>query len=448
MRAFSVKKRGTGAAAKRVLVLTASNAALQAIAFLYRAMLLRLVKSEAMGLLSLVMQVYSLVVSVCISGLNVALITAAARCRDEECLRRLTRAALCLFAVLFLLAALPIFVLRERIADSVIGDGGAARALVVTLLCILMTGVENILKSVHIASDRVGRTAVSELCEQSIRLAAVYALIRYLGAVSSADSSALIMGGMLISEFFSVSFLTYSYKKHFCRSKKTNSRGIKEELGELIRILVPAAGTSIAGTVFAVSASLLLPSRLILSGYTRAEALSAIGVLSSAAIPLVMLPMVFVGASAVVAMPLASRLNASGDTAGLKRLTNRVQFASLAAFLIFDLPLAGLFTKISSALFDVRPTRLCFILLILKAGFIYMQTTASAVLNGMLEQRRVLLFAVIGESIQLALILMLTPMPKLHIYGYLIAMCVGEAIRFMLSSGYLIVKLNKNKRRD
>ena len=96
-------KRRIGINARRVITLTLSNIALQALGFVYRMMLTDCAGTTALGLQSLVMQIYSIAVSVCISGLNVAVITVAARLNAAggRGIRTLTRCALLAFCVLF-----------------------------------------------------------------------------------------------------------------------------------------------------------------------------------------------------------------------------------------------------------------------------------------------------------------------------------------------------------
>ena len=152
-------KRRIGINARRVITLTLSNIALQALGFVYRMMLTDCAGTTALGLQSLVMQIYSIAVSVCISGLNVAVITVAARLNAAggRGIRTLTRCALLAFCVLFLLSAVPSFILRRSIALRLIGDCKTEGAIPLVLICIFLTGTENILKSVHIAAGRVQR---------------------------------------------------------------------------------------------------------------------------------------------------------------------------------------------------------------------------------------------------------------------------------------------------
>lgn len=442
MRAFSFNKifnNGASGAKKRVLILASSNLLLQILGFVYRMMLSRLAGSEALGLQSLVMQIYSITVSVCISGLNVAVMTVAARLEgDSAKVRMLTRSALLLFALLFACAALPIFAFRTGIAEALIGDREAQTAIVLVLMCIFLTGIENVLKSVHLGSGLVKRPAVSELIEQSIRYLLVFLLLKTVSNGTDHGVAELIMLGMLGSEFFSVSFLSVSFRKSFpiraeLRRGCAARREMRGTLSELVRILVPAGLTSVAGTVFASASSLMLPSRLMAAGYTRAQALSAIGILGTVAVPLVFLPMAFAGAVSTVALPSVSAAYSRGDIGGVRAIVKKSILASILAFLLFNVPLLPFFGRLAHLLFGSVPTGLCFLLLSLKAGVIYMQVSVSAVLNGMMKQKSVLFLAIFGEVSQLLLIHSLAALPQLHIYGYLISMAAGEGARLLLS---------------
>lgn len=437
---------GAECAKRRVLILTSSNLMLQLLGFVYRMMLSRLAGSEALGLQSLVMQVYSLTVSICISGLNVAVMTLAARLEGNAAgIRKLTRAALLLFLFLFACAALPIFAFRAGIAERLIGDAETKTSIVLVLICIFMTGLENILKSVHFGSGIVHRPAISELIEQSIRYLLVFLLLKFVSNGTDHGIAALIILGMLGSEFFSVSFLAVSFKKSFPNNSAKQGQSGGETIRELVRILIPAGLTSVAGTVFASAASLMLPSRLMLAGYTRTQALSSIGILANVAVPLVFLPTAFASALSNVALPCVSAAFSNGDIGGVKRLARGSIGAAALAFLVFDLPLLPFFGKLAAVLFGSVPTLLCFLLLSLKAGVIYMQVAASAALNGMMKQKGVLFLAIFGEVSQLLLIYTLSALPALHIYGYLAAMAAGEGARLILSLIYLHNCIRKAK---
>ena len=444
---ISRERNGDSPIKRRILIMTCSNLALQLIWFFYRMMLTRCAGTETLGLNSLVMQVYSLIVSVAISGLNVAVTAQGAKTashgEDPAALKRLLGNGVKLFLMLYFSITLPVFLLRNEIAEHLIGEKGTGTALVFMLISIFMTGIENVLKSIHIAIGRVGRTAISELSEQSLRMLIVWLLLKNSTSNGPPLRTALIMAGMFLSEFFSVGFLMASFA-NICRKNTDNcyvSKNFTPEcdpvcVGSLIKVLVPAALTGFASTVFASAAALILPTRLLLAGYTRQAALSSIGVLNAAAIPLVSLPMAFVGAVAALLMPAVSSAYQNGSTAYIRKLASKSMGCALVTAVFVNAPALLFLAPAAQALFGMRPTLLCFLLLTLKQCIIYYQVITSALLNGLMKQKKVLLFTVIGETIQLVLILIMCSDKNMHIYGYLAAMCIGEGVRLAISMIY------------
>ncbi len=418
------------------MILTISNLGLQVIGFVYRMMLTRLAGTEAMGLNSLVMQIYSLAVSVCISGMNVAVVTLVGRLSSANSgsINRLVKAAFRMYIVLFLFISVPVAIFRGGIAVRLIGDGGAANAILLVLICIFLTGIENLLKSVHIGTGRAGTTAASELIEQGARLILVFLLLKNFGAGSDTSSVILILLGMVFSEFFSIGTLLWSYsRKYSLDSKKDMSIDEHILIRSYLAILIPATLTGIASTAFESISTLLLPSRLILAGYSRDAALSAIGLINGVAMPLVTMPMCFVLASNNIRLPEIAAAASAHDEQRLKLLIRKSLYAAAIAAFLVSLPLLPLLTKLSNIFFGIAPTQKVINLLSLKTAIIYFQITAVMILNALMKQGDVLAFALIGEFAQLLLIYVLSANPFLHIYGYIMAMIMGEGLRLVLN---------------
>lgn len=446
----------------KVGILALSNLALQILWFFYRSMLTRLAGSEALGLQSLVMQIYSIIVSVCITGLDVAIVALGAKLKsgcggsalsESAAYRKLFSNAFKLFVILFAFAAIPVFALRKGIAGSLIGDAGSEICIMIVLLCIFLTGIEHILKSIHISAGMVRRPAVSELIEQSIRFILVYIALKHLVLIVNAQKVSVIMLCMLLSEFFSISFMYSSFRRKF-PERRMISGDIENmaliSLRSVSRILIPASATAFSSTVISVAASLLLPSRLMQAGYTRAQALSSIGILGAAAVPLVMLPLSFVSAMATVLLPEVSASCASENEGRVRRLLKGSCTAAALTFILFNLPILRFAGNISWAVFGVEPSKTCFILLTVKTAIIYFQVIATSVLNGMMKQKTVLLLTVTGEAVQLLLMYFMSADRSMHIYGYLIAMCIGEGIRLILSLIFLarLIRHKKDRRKQ
>lgn len=414
-----------------------SNLILQIIGFIYRMMLTRLVGTEAMGLNSLVMQIYSVAVSVCIPGMSIAIITLCGRLSSSGTytVKCLVRMAFTVYLVLFTCIAAPIILFRETIAERLIGERGVALTLLLLPICIFLTGIENLFKAVHIGTGKASVTAVSELIEQSARLIFVLILLKNISDGSNTSSVTMIMLGMVLSELFSVGTLAGSYKREYSEigigGKANMNSNVK--LYDYLIILVPATLTGIASTAFESISSLLLPGRLLLSGYFRNTALSAIGVLNGVATPLVTMPFCFVMASNNVRLPEISAAFCCNDKAVLKRLVGSSFMAAATAAFLINLPLLPFLQKLSKYFFGITPNQAIINLLSFKTAIIYFQVTSVMVLNAMMKQGLVLAFALIGEFIQLVLIYVLSANPFLHIYGYVIAMIIGECLRLIFN---------------
>lgn len=413
--------------AYRVIMLFGSNLVLQLMGFAYRMALSRCAGAYALGLNSLVMQIYGIVVSVCISGVNVAVSALAARTEDEK-LGSLTKTALIVFACLWALAALPAALFVKSIESSVFRETGIAKTLLLMLLCIFMTGTENVLKSLHLGKGRAGSCAVSELLEQGVRFSLVIWLLKKFVTESDPQKVFMIMLGMTASEFISVSFLSVSYRISF--GKRTVKSNDPLPIRKVLSIAFPAALTAVSSTAFSSVGSLVLPKLLADFGSNREAAVSTIGIFNTVCVPVTMLPMAFAGAASAVLMPEISAMTEKGIPSG--KLIGKAMTATASVCGVSSLILLLFSDGITQTLFGIKTDKTVFVLLSVRAAAVFLQIVSSAALNGMMLQKRVLVYAIAGEAYQLVMILLLTPV--LGIRGCSLGMAIGELLRLFLNS--------------
>lgn len=412
-------------------MLFCSNAILQIMGFAYRIALSRTAMDSALGLNSLVMQVYQMIVSVCISGLNIAVAGFAAKL-DSPSMARLFKSSFIIFTFLWLLMAVPLMIAGEGFCKTALGNGRVYPTVCIMLVCIFMTGVENILKSIHIGTKNVRQCAVSELCEQAARFLLVINLLKGLTDKSDENTVFYIMLGMVFSEFVSVGFLLTSFGRKFGLKDKGSKKGLY--IREITDVGFPATLTAVASTFFASIGSLILPNALMRYGLTYNGALAQIGEMNTVCVPITMLPMAFVGALSAVLMPeIRGIVERNGSP---WRLIRRAFSFVTVAGAVASLLLFVFYRSISQGMFGRSPDHALMGILIIKGMVIYLQVTSIAVLNGLLKQRTVLVFAVLGELYQLILIMLTVPV--LGINGYAASMVVGEALR--LACNMLSVK--------
>lgn len=413
-------------------MLFCSNAVLRLIGFAYRAALLKSAGSETMGLYSLVMQIYAVVSAVCVYGSCPALTALAARTEGEET-RPLLRASVKLLIVLWGFCAAVVMLFSKGIGAGVMHEPELIPSFVPLLACILLTGFENVFKAIHMGKGRFSLCAFSELAEQCIRFAAVRYLLGAYGGISGPEKVRLIICGMLISELFSVSVLGISFAA-ICPNKKASVK-YNSEIGKRLRSAAfPSILTALAGTVFSSAGALLLPGALARSGMEREEALSLIGVFNNAALPLVMLPMAFVGAVAAVLSPKVSVLAARGNSP--EKSVKKALAAAAAAGALSMLAAIVWGDRLSLKLFGAScgSSVLCPLAVFAFAAFL--RTVCTASLNGMLMQKNVLYVTILTEAASLVMLLILTPSMGLagHAAGLAVCECAGLIICLIILS--------------
>ncbi len=420
-------------------LLALSNTVLLLLGFVYRVMLGRLAGAEGLGVYTLTIQVYAIVMSVCVAGLCVGVthVSASLAARHDTLgIRRLVRFAMFCFITLLGIMAVPIMLMRNQIASGILGDARTANALWMILICILLTGAENILKAMFHGTRMVRFTAISEVGEQVLRILLASLLLSRFINDDHGHTAFLILSVMTLSELYSVLFLGASYfaKFRIPAQPKKPATGIRRSF---LKIAVPSALTSMLSNVFASISVVIFPSRLMLSGYTRAQAVSALGLISGMVMPVLLLPSALVGALCTLIMPSIAASISRGDHPDLIRKVNKgIEAAGLlglpaTAVLLPYIPmLCGLLfgQTVPPALADA---------LSMQAITAYYLSISISILNGIGKQKQVLILAAIGEALQLALVWALTAVPSLHVYGYIIGMLSGDLLR--VAVGFILI---------
>lgn len=377
--------------------------------------------------------------SVCISGICLAVTTLTSRMHargDYSGIKRLVMLSVTVSVILVAILALPVIIYKNGIAEFVLGNRLVASTLPIMTACIMLTAVENILKSMFHGIKTVKYPAASEIIEQLIRMAAVVLLLVNLKNGDPSRTALLIVTGMTLSEVFSVTFLLICYRKVFSDKKTgTGPRGI---LREMLKIYVPTACMALCGTLFSSAATVLFPQRLEAAGFSAQESVSALGVVNGMALPLIMLPVAVISALSTVLLPHISGSFSAGNTKQLQvKITKSMQVTGLIA-----LPLTAMLVpmapRLCELLFGHAIEPLTGILLGVFSVVTYFTIVINAILFGMSQNKYVLFYSLIGDIVMIFLVYVLTALPRLSVNGYIIALFSGDILSLLLSVWHVI----------
>lgn len=310
---------------RSTLMLTGVGLVSQVFGFLYRIVMARLVGAQVLGLYQLIMPAYSVVQSICISGLAVAvsLLSSEYHARKNElALRQLMSTGLRGLVALWLPVALTVLFQSDFIARRLLGDGRTQLGLVLLLPVLLLTGVENLQKHQFYGIGAMRLPAGVELGEQVIRSIAIILLLALLAPEEEAHSVGLIVMGLLVSEIFSSTALTWGRRRRR-RARGTELSGKRVEPGRLRRrmagIAIPVSLTALVGNLMGAATSVLIPKLLMLHGLEQSQAMEAFGILLGMTLPLLMIPTAFINALSLALLPRLTEERELGEMPSFRR---------------------------------------------------------------------------------------------------------------------------------
>lgn len=429
-----------------VLIVTISNIILQLVGFVYRIFLSRSIGPEGMGIFQLIFPVYSIVISITLSGLCMAISRISAErhaLNDKWGIYRLIRMTVQLFILLFIITAIPTALFSGQIAKLFLGDIRTQTALLLLLPCLLFTGFENIFKSCFYGVKAIKPPLVAEFLEQFVRFGAVAFLLLTFKPTSPGTATALIVFGMVISEIASSLCLTIYYKKRMARPQNQSIKiKTKTILKNIVLIALPVSAASLANSLLSSANILLLPRRLIVSGMPLKESLETFGILFGMVMPLIMLPCTLIFSLSTILVPKLSAGIALKNLSDVRRkiskalhVTGLLGFPAIAIMIPLAPTICLLLYKQNVVASYITP-------LVLSSIFIYYQVITGSILNGIGMQKRAAIYIVISGVIQLLFTYFAVGNPRFGIYGFFAGYLVSSILIVALNIKCII---NKSK---
>ena len=430
-------KLDRGSLAYGTAVLTAVGLFSQAVGFVYRIALSRMVGAETMGLYQLIMPVYSVLLSLTAVGLTVTVSTLSARAGakgDRGAVEAVLRRCLGVFFALMLPLGAAVLLGSDPISVYLLGDARTRAGVMLLVPCVLLTGVENLHKHCFYGLGNVRPPALSETVEQLVRTAAVLGLLAFFLPQNRENTVGLIVLGMVCCEVFSAGTLILLFRRE---SRRTGARpGVPPPYREIFAIASPVGCTALLGALMGSANAVLIPKLLVQGGMEPSEAMSALGVLCGMTLPMLMLPTGFVGALCLVLVPQLARKAELGDRAAIRRDLDRVMKLAAGAMTPAMALLAVSGPAIGRLLY--REETVGRYILPLAAGTLLScyQSVLGGVLNGLGRQRDNARSAILSDGVQLGFTFF--TVADLGLAGFAAGYVVSSAVGFGLNLWYTL----------
>lgn len=416
---------------RSTLMLTGVGLVTQVFSFLYRVVMARLVGAQVLGLYQLIMPAYSVIQSVCISGLVVAVAVLSSEYHahgNEAGLQQVLSTALRGLFTLWLPVALTVVLQSKFIARNLLGDERTHLGLLLLLPVLLLTGVENLQKHHFYGIGAIHLPAAVEVGEQIIRSLSIIALLLLLAPQRDEWSVGLIVVGMLISEIFSSCTLSLGRLGRAGRlrpfpGQRAQPRALRRRMG---KIALPVSLTALAGNLMGAATSVVIPQLLVVYGMEQAQAMEEFGVMLGMTLPLLMVPTAFLNALSLALLPRLSEQRELGKMAAFRRTSEKAMLSVSYVVLPIIALIATLGPDLGALLFNEVRVGDHILPLALGVGASCYHSILVCMLNALGMQSQSAAVSLFCGALELLLTVVLTP--RLGLLGFVIAFVAAEVL--------------------
>lgn len=429
------------------VLLSAVTVMLRAVSVSFNAFVAKKIGSQALGLFTLVMSVYSLATTLAVSGVNLAAVRMTserlAHCERDgisgKALRRALRTELagCIGYSLFfgLLAGILLFTLSGVLGTYVLRDIRTIPSLRLLSIGLVPISISSAIAGYFTGLRKVYKNAAISICEQFVQIALVSAGLVIIAPRGIEYACLAVVGGAAIAEIASLILAVFLYftdkgvKIHGVNAVKCTAR--KNALSRATAIAFPVAAGSYVRQGLLCAEHLAIPAGLRKSGANPEGALASYGVLHGMAFPLIFFPSSVISAFASLLVPELSECLATDNSARAREIGIKVVRVSLW----FSVGVSGIFLAFSHILgisvYDSAEAGRYIAAFAPLVPLMYLDTSVDSILKGLGQQVYCMKVNILDAG--LSLILVLTLVPRFGIWGYVVCVYITETVNAALS---------------
>lgn len=423
-------------------LLAASSAVSRVLGAIARIPLARVMGDEGIGLYQMAYPIYSVMLALSTTGINIAVSklvaeqVARGRWRTAQAIFRQAVRLLMIFGTL---GAVTLAVMAGPISERIARDPRSYLSIVAVSPALFLVAMMAALRGLFQGLQDMRPTAWSQVVEQIIRVITMFALGLGLLPLGIDKAAAGAVFGAVTGAGAGLIYLGRKYAAAAVMLRR-NAREARDDPGEtagailrqIITVALPISLASIIMPLMQFIDMAVVPSRLQGLGLTMEQATGLYGQLSGMAYPLIYVPTIFTAGLTVSLVPAVSEARVTNPD----WVRSRTQLATRLNLLV-SIPsavgLAVLASEISALLYSEPAAGLPLLWLAPGVVFLSVQMTSGAVLQGLGRSDLPVKHLLVGAMVKLALTWALTG-TRLGIAGSALATVVGFAVNSYLNT--------------
>jgi len=423
------------------LILTATGFASRFIGFFYRIFLSRVFGSEGMGIYQLISPVLALSFSLTVSGIQTAIskyVAGETATKDYRYSFSHLFTGFLISMSLSVLCTVGIYTFADVIAVHLLMEKQTAPLLRIISLSIPMATVHSCVNGYFYGIRKTAVPSACQLVEQLVRVGSVYIIYYFCQKEGLQPTISFAVIGLVIGEAASMIVSLVAMKAHFSHVLPANygpllpycRQNLRSSFRNLMTLALPLSLNRIILNFLQSVESVFIPPMLLSYGYDKTAALSAYGILTGMALPLILFPGAITNSVCVLLLPLVSEAEAGGRHASIKKAVNKsIRYGFfMGAFFTALFFLLGKW--LGTILYQNELAGSFIMILSFLCPLMYIASTLNSILNGLGKTTLTFLFSM--GSLLIRLLFVFLAIPRFGINGYLWGLLVSQLVQTLL----------------
>lgn len=428
------------------LMLTAVSLVMRTVGVSFNVYISNTVGAEAMGLFTLISTVYGFAITLATSGINLATTRLVSEALGElsssgirintgktPSVRRVMIQAIAYCLFFSSLASCLLFLSAPSISVNILKDARCISSLRVLAITLPPISISSALSGYFTAVRRVYKNALTQVCEQIIKIFLCVLLLTFFFANDAESACVCISAGGAVAEILSfiLQGILYIFEKSDPLSAAASLPSKKTVKRKLRGIALPVAFSAYLRSGLITIEHILIPWGLERSGASRTRSLAAYGTIHSMVFPVVFFPSALLSSFAGLLVPELAQAKAERKTDDIDRIVSNVFETSL----IFSIGTAGIMIffayELGNMIYPETDAGIYIKMIAPLIPVMYLDTAVDAMLKGLGEQVYSMGVNIVDSLLSVILVALL--LPAFGINGYIITVYFTELTNATLS---------------
>ena len=428
------------------IILFISNLIVRILGFLYKIFLSRVMGDVGLGIYHMIFNFLMICIALTTTGIPTALSCLVAK---ENALQDKKDANIFFISTLYvaffisLLISLIVSFNSTYLSFRLLHDENLNLFVLSICPAIVIISISNVLRGYFYGIKRVTVPAIGQVIEQVTRILFVFLLAMYISDKAMICYVTLL--GISIGEATNVIYMSIClYKESSLYNKFTiRLRDFYYSSMETLKMALPITCNRMSSVILQSVSSMIVPSRLILSGISYTQSIGLYGIISGMVMPFVYLPFTIGSALVVNLIPSISQEVALDKIKNIKIKIYYALVLTIGVGIVSSLFFYFLGEELCDIVFHNKIAGIYLKSMFLAPLFLSLNQTLSGILHAIRKEVISSINTILGMILQVIAIYFLLPVPSLNMYAYIYAITATAILTTLLHSIVLIRALRK-----